>query len=187
MKDSWPFCSVSVQGLLLSAHQRGTALARSTHSEFHVSLGVAPVCATNEVGQLYPSQPWLLGALLTPQLLSLFCWLKDVHGSCQLVSLSAVSAFFQNNSLAFLCTASPGVIYGVMNELCTIKVRIMERGRAMGSSALFLNLSPWFILSYVFGLGARILGKSSSVKEWLSIGSPGKWWSLHPWKCSENK
>lgn len=168
MKDSGTFCRVFVQDLLLSVHHRGTALARSNHSAFHVSLGVAPMCAIDEVGQLYPSQPWLLGALLTPQFLSLFCWLKAVCGSCQLVSLSTLSAFFQNSSLAFLCTATPGMIYGVIHELYTITMSTMERDRARGSSASLqrpLNLSPWFTLSYIFGMGARILGRSSSLKE----------------------
>ena len=32
----------------------------------------------------------------------------------------------------------------------------------------------------------RILGKIYLLKEWSGIGSgcPGKWWSLHPWRCS---
>jgi len=32
-----------------------------------------------------------------------------------------------------------------------------------------------------------ILGNISLLKEWLGIrtGCPGKWWSHHPWRCSE--
>lgn len=164
------------------SHQRGTALARSTHSASHVSSHVLPKRWDSST-----PQPWMLGALLTPQF-----WLRAVHGSCQLVSLSALSAFFQNNCLASLCTAVPGAIYGVIHELYTITMPVMERGRAVGSSASLqrpLSLNPWFTLSYIFGMGARILGNSSSLKEWLSFGtrSPGKWWSHHAWKCSENK
>lgn len=34
-----------------------------------------------------------------------------------------------------------------------------------------------------------IYRRISSPNEWLSIGtgSLGKWWSLHPWKCSKNE
>lgn len=37
--------------------------------------------------------------------------------------------------------------------------------------------------------GKFMSGKISSLKEWLSIGTgfPGRWWSHHPWKCSENE
>lgn len=39
------------------------------------------------------------------------------------------------------------------------------------------------------GESGWIFGRISSPKEWLSIetGSLGKWWSLHPWKCSKNE
>jgi len=34
----------------------------------------------------------------------------------------------------------------------------------------------------------QILGKISLLKQWSGIGTgfPGKWWSHHPWRCSEN-
>jgi len=37
------------------------------------------------------------------------------------------------------------------------------------------------------GLG-WILGKNSSLNEWSGTGTgcPGKWWSLHPCRCSKN-
>jgi len=42
--------------------------------------------------------------------------------------------------------------------------------------------------SCVRGGLAWILGKTSSLKELLSIGTgcPGKWSSHHPWKCPKN-
>ena len=112
------------------------------HGSPHVSLGCLGPCS--------PRSPALLRWLLNQGL-------KPVRGSCQLVSLSALSGFFQKNSLAFLCTATPGVIYGVIHELYTIIMHIMERDRAMRSSASLqrpLYLSPCFTLSYVCGMGA---------------------------------
>lgn len=126
--------------------------------------GCSTTCATDEVGiSVHHSSPRIsLGCWgpCSPRSPALLRWLlnqglKPVHGSCQLVSLSG---FFQKNSLAFLCTATPGAIYGVIHELYTIIMRIMERDRAMRSSASLqrpLYLSPCFTLSsYIHGMGA---------------------------------
>lgn len=133
--------------LKILRQSRGCSNTRATgevgisvhHSSPRISLGCWGSCS--------PRSPALLRWLLNQGL-------KPVRGSCQLVSLSG---FFQKNSLAFLGTATPGVIYGASHELYTIIMHIMERDRAMRSSASLqrpLYLSPCFTLSYVHGLGA---------------------------------
>lgn len=78
-------------------------------SVHHSSPHTSPGC----LGSCSPCSPTLLCQLLNQGL-------KPVHRSCQLVSLSALSGFFQKNSLAFLNTATPGVIYGLLHELYVI-------------------------------------------------------------------
>lgn len=105
--------------------------------------------------QLSPHQPWLLRALLSSAGSSIRG--SGLSLSLANVSLSALSDFLANNSLAFLCTATPGVIYGLIHELYTIIMLAMERDRAKRSSALLRRipyLSPCFILSYASGMGA---------------------------------
>lgn len=133
-----------VQDPLHPAHGRGIALTSSTHSVFRVS----PVVAPTRVLPLRwgsPSTPALLtlrffSPLPAPQSGAEAClWvLPACLNVCPLRLLS-------KNSFAFLCRATPGVIYGVICELYTITTRITERARAQSSSAslqrpLYLSL-----------------------------------------------